>query len=337
MGKVLFIGGPGNISTSALERVLERGHEAAVFTLPNTPTLGYEKRVKFYFGDRNKPTEIERVVGEFRPELAADFCCFTPAQAEGLAGVLRDKVQKLVFVSTVDVYGYPPKRVPLRESDPWSRTVSQYAADKLKCERIFGAEYNRGALPLAVVRPSYSFGPPFVLNFFSRKGGLELLSRLRAGRPVVVPGDGQTFIHPGSAFNTGRMIAEIILEPAAIGHDFTCAHPSFMTADDYYRLFARALGVEPVLVHVPKDLLLPLEMKVIPDNLLSELTQFHVAFSVEKFRSFFPDFAWTKSLEQAAREYVEYHDARGNIPKVGEGYEDRILAAWEACRESFRI
>jgi nucleoside-diphosphate-sugar epimerase len=336
VAKVLFIGGPGNISTSAVELLLERGFEIAIFTLPASPVGGLERRVKLYHGDRNKPEELKRALSEFRPERTADVCCFTPEQAQGLIPLLRDRVERHLFVSTVDIYGYPLTRLPFGESDPFNEPVSQYAADKLACERLFWAEHHRGSIPLSVVRPSYSFGPPFVLSFFSRRGGLELLARLRAGRPVVVPGDGQTLIHPSSAYNTGRMLAEILASPMTVGQDFTCAHPSFMSADDYYRLFAEALGVEARIVHIPKDWLLPLETSVIPDNLLSELTQFHIAFSVEKFRRYFPDFCWQKSLPQAAREYVAFHDEKGEIPEAGEGFEDRLLRAWELAGQAFR-
>jgi hypothetical protein len=94
--------------------------------------------------------------------------------------------------------------------------------------------------------------------------------------------------------------------------------------------------VEPVFVTIPKDLLLPLEMKVIPDNLLSELSQFHIAFSEDKFKRFFPSFRWSKSLETAAREYVEYHDKKGSFPAPADSYEDQLVRAWERCRKEWR-
>jgi nucleoside-diphosphate-sugar epimerase len=318
-----------------VEELLTRNHEVAIFTLPDSPDKGM-KMVKFYRGDRNNSKELQAALTHFKPELTVDFCCFTPAQARGLVSVLRDRVQKHVFVSTCDVYGYPLNSIPFRESDPFNKPVSQYAADKLKCENIFWTEHERGSIPLAVARPSYSFGPPFVLNLFSRFGGLELISRLKAGKPVVVPGDGQTLVHPSSAYNTGRMITEIILEPRAVGEGLTCGHETYMTADEYYHLFARALKVEAQIVHIPKELLFPLEKKLIPDDLLSELTQFHVAFSEDKFKSFFPGFVWKKTLDQAAREYVSYHEKQGDIPSFQKSYEDRLIVAWKSCKKSFK-
>jgi hypothetical protein len=336
MSKILFIGGPGNISTSTVEELFYRKHEIAIFTLPESPNKGFEKSIKFYRGNRNNPKEIAEAIDDFNPNLTADFCCFTPEQAKGLVEIIRGRVEKHLYVSTCDVYGYPLKRIPFRESDPFNKTISQYAADKLSCEKIFFEEYKKGNIPLSIARPSYSFGPAFVLSFFSRFGGLELISRLKAGKPAVVPGDGCTLMHPSVAYNTGRMIAEIIAEPKTVGESFTCGHETYITTDEYYRLFSSALGVESEFVHIPKDMLYPLENKLIPDDLLSELTGFHVAFSEERFKSFFPDFVWEKSLEEAAWEYVNYHEKAGDIPQFKENYEDKLIKAWKKCKKVFR-
>lgn len=162
------------------------------------------------------------------------------------------------------------------------------------------------------------------------------MSRLKAGKQVVVPGDGQTLIHPSSAYNTGRMIAEIIKDTRTTGEAFTCGHETYMTADEYYHLFARALKVEANLVHIPKELLYPLENKLIPDDLLSELTGFNVAFSEEKFIKFLPDFVWEKSLDQAAAEYIQYYENKGDIPEFKESYEDRLIEGWSRCKKAFQ-
>jgi nucleoside-diphosphate-sugar epimerase len=336
MSKILFVGGPGNISESTVREVLKRNNEVGIFTLPESPDKGLKKNVRFYHGDRNSTEEIKTAIDDFKPDMTVDFCCFTPDQAESLASLIKKRVGRHLFVSTCDIYGYPLSRIPFGESDPYNKTISQYATDKLKCEEIFWDEHERGNIQLTVARPSYSFGPPFVLSFFSRFGGLELISRLKAKKPVVVPGDGQTLMHPSAAYNTGKMIAEIILEPKTGGEGFTCGHETYMTTDKYYQLFAQALGVEAKLVHIPKDLLYPLENNIIPDDLLSELTGFHVALSMKKFKNFFPNFRWEKSIARAAKEFVDYHEKNGNIPPFRNNFEDLLIDAWNKCRKAFK-
>jgi hypothetical protein len=90
------------------------------------------------------------------------------------------------------------------------------------------------------------------------------------------------------------------------------------------------------LVHVPVELLLPHEMKLIPDNLLSELTRYSIMFSTAEFMADFPDFRYETTLEEAAAEYVRVHTANGSIPAATDTYEDRIAEAWRRAASTFR-
>jgi nucleoside-diphosphate-sugar epimerase len=186
------------------------------------------------------------------------------------------------------------------------------------------------------VRPAYSFGPSFCLNVFSRQGGPLMVSRIRAGLPLIVPGDGTTLFHAGSARNTGNMIAEMTGAGAAIGKTYTLSHQHVITHEEYYRMFGRALGIEPTIVHIPSDLLIPMELKVIPDNLLSELTRFDLFFSPERLLADFPAFSYEWSLDDAVEDYIRYHDTRLDWPVAGPTYEDRIATAWDGCIQEFR-
>lgn len=314
--------------------MLNRGWEVSVFNRSGSGPV--EGRVRYFRGDRNDLSALETIVDEVQPDVTVDVCCFTPQQARETASLLAGRVDRHVFVSTVDIYGYPLTRLPYREADPRTAPISRYAGNKLECERILTNAHERGELPLTIARPAYSFGPKFVLSFFSRSGGPELLSRLGCGYQVVVPGDGTGFMHVSSAYNTGLMLAEIAMSPEATGEDFTCAHETWISQDAYYGLFADALGVEARLVHVPIELLLPLEKKSIPDDLLSELTRFQIAFSVEKFRHFFPGFVWSKSLEKAAIEYVAHHRKQGTIPECAQSHEDLLVSAWADAATGFK-
>lgn len=334
--RVLFIGGPGNISESAVRALLAEGHGVSIFTLPTSPDLGLREQVRFIRGNRDGAGELAAALEAEKPDVVVDTVCFKPDQARAAAAACRGRTARLVFLSTVDAYGYPLSRLPMGEDDPRRPPVSPYAADKAACEDIFRAAAAEGAFGLTVVRPAYSFGRPFVLDFFSRAGGPNLIARLRAGRPLIVPGEGNEPMHVSAAWNTGRMIAAIATSPAAEGKSYTCAHREAIDRDGYYRLFARAAGVEPVLVHVPTELLLPLEGKLIPDNLLSELCRFPLAFSTEAFRRDFPDFRWERSLEEGAADYVRHRDEAGPPwPAAADDWQDAVAAAWTAARGSF--
>lgn len=131
------------------------------------------------------------------------------------------------------------------------------------------------------------------------------------------------------------MLAALATAPNSDGKAYTCAHELAITRDDYYSLFAQAVGLEPHLVHIPTKLLLPLEGRIIPDNLLSELTRFQLNFSVESFRRDFPDFRWKKRLEEGAADYVRFRDESLGWPEALPDWQNLAVQAWEECREDF--
>lgn len=334
--RAFFIGGPGTLSASSIQALLERQYQVAVFSRPSHFDE-LDPRVKTYPGDRNDPGALETSLRDFKPDVVLDFVCYTPAEAGAVLPLVQGQVRQFVFVSTVDVYGYPLSRLPLREDDPWRpNTQSAYAENKRICERLFQAVASRGDLPLTIARPAYSFGPRFILSFTAREYGLHMLRRLKTGRPLLIPGDGTTLMHAGSALNTGRMIAALVDAPQAIGKDYTCGHPTFTTHAGYVEMFARALGVEPNRVHIPTEVITGHRDPEARTCLLHALTRFNVAFSIDRFLRDFPEFRWEVTLDDWACQVVEWNELRGNLDGPDrEIFDDRVIASWQECMQHF--
>jgi nucleoside-diphosphate-sugar epimerase len=339
MRKVFFVGGPGNISSSTALDLLNRGYSLGIFTLTGRhDDEGIKDKVKMYYGDRNNTESLREAFESFRPDIVIDFTCFTPEQAQSMLDLAFGKVEQFIFISTCDVYGFPLSKIPMTENDSFNPPNCRYAADKRKCEELLWQRYESSGFPLTVVRTSYSMGKRFVITALSRAGGRYLIPRLRAGMPVLVPGDGTTLTHPSAAYDTGRMIARMVDSEISIGKSYTCGSETYMTHDEYIHLFANALGVQPNIVHIPSDLILNIECDGIKPTLLEELTRYNVAFSMENFKVDFPDFKWEKPLIQAAREYIEWNDKMGNFPDPSEEiYEDRIIRLYQERVKDFKL
>lgn len=331
MSRVLIIGGPGNISTSTIRFLLDRRETVGIFTLPGSPREGLEREAGFYFGDRNEPGRLPEAVEQFRPDIAIDYSCFTEEQASYTAGILSGRLKQYIFVSTCDVYGYPLPQLPMTEEGPFNKPVGEYAVQKRKCEEIFTA-CGKDRLPLTIVRPSYSMGRDFAITSFSRDSVKYFVNRLRNRQPVLSPGDGTTLFHPSAAYNTGRMIACIAGAGKTIGESFTCGHDTFMTHDGYIHVFAKVLGVEPHIVHIPTDLIYLWGGGSLENCLLNALTRHNVAFSMEKFKKYFPGFKWEMSIEDAVRLYIEWNDRTGLFDAaLEEIFEDRLIKTYLKC------
>jgi nucleoside-diphosphate-sugar epimerase len=330
--RAFFIGGPGTLSASTIQALLGRGYQVGVYSHPSRFNE-LDPAACTYAGDRQNVEGLAAAIRDFKPDVVLDFICFTPQEVEQVLPLVKDKVRQFVFISTVDVYGYPLTHLPFHEDDPWHiETQSEYAANKRLSERVFNIASNAGGFPLTIVRPAYSLGPRFILNFTSRDYGVHMLRRLKSGRPVMVPGDGTTLMHVSSAHNTGNMIAALVDAPQALGKAYTCGHPTFTTHENYVRLFADALGVEPNLVHIPTEVITTYPDPMAQTCLLHALTRFNVAFSIDRFLRDFPEFRWEVSLKDWTCRVVEWNEKAGLLDGPDEEiFDDRVLASWRKC------
>lgn len=255
MKKVLVIGGPGNISASTLTDLVQQGHTVGLFSRADSRFDEVDPKVHVFHGDRCDAKVLEAAFNHFQPYVVLDMACFLPTHAEQIASLAAGRVEQFVFVSTVDVYGFPLSCLPMKETDPWQKQAnSSYAENKRRCESVFKVCVEKTGLPLTIVRPGYSFSERFIISALNRSAASDLLYRLENGMPLFVPGDGRTLIHVSSGFNTGRMIAKLVGCVKTIGREYTLAHPAPMEYMDYLRLFADGMGRKPVMVHVPSDL-----------------------------------------------------------------------------------
>ena len=326
MNRVLFIGGPANISGSCAAALADKGLEVSIFTRSlSRDDAGVAPRCRIYIGDRMDARALGEAIRISQPEAVVDFCCFKPGELEALLRLLPKSLHQYMLISTVDVYGYPLSRLPMRETDPMRAPNCRYAADKRACEQMI----RQGPLASAstIVRPAYSMGPRFALSALSRNGGRTLVPRLRANLPVISPDDGQNLLHAGTGRDAGRMIARMVLDPRCLGRDYTVASPGAISYDEYLGLFAEALGVELHIVHIPTDKIYEIsDYTIFEENLLYDLTSHDTSFSVDRFRDDFPDFECIWPVRDAIREYISFQDARGGFSCDTDRAESAALA-----------
>jgi nucleoside-diphosphate-sugar epimerase len=329
MRRVLFIGGPANISGHCAAALAAKEYEVSIFTRSlSRDDTGIAPQCRLYYGDRMDARALSEAVREAQPEAVVDFCCFHPGELIPVLSAMPRALTQYIFISTVDVYGYPLSRLPMRESDPLHAPNCRYAADKRACEQLLRQS------PLSpivtIVRPSYSMGPRFAITALTRNGGKTLVPRLRAGLPVLSPDDGQRLLHAGTARDTGRMIAEMVLRPGCLGEDYTAASPAAITYDQYLGLFAEALNVTPKIVHVPTEKIYELsDYTIYEENLLYDLTSHDISFSVDKFRTEFPKFEWVYPVQSAIREFIAFQDMKGGFSCDTDRAESAVLARWK--------
>lgn len=336
---VLFLGGPGNISDSTIGYFLQKGVPVAAIKRTQGSLMGYEGKIRMYYGDRNQLEVLLHALRDFQPDILIDCTCFDLAQAATVACALRiAPVRRFLFISTADVYGYPLSRLPMGEADSWRTPNDDYAEKKKAIEAFYREALAGTTVGYTIIRPGYSLGKTFCMGAFGRDRGIHMIARIRQGLPVYSPGDGTTLIDAGAAYNTGRMIARICEDNGTIGEDYNCANNQAITYDEYLLSFGEALGKPVHIVHIPTDFMFSLGRREVAESPLGSLTQFHLYFSVEKFRRRFPDFCWEYSIADAVRDYAAYQESLGNFKAVDElRFEDRIIPLWQGAMKELKI
>lgn len=317
--KILLIGGTGTISTHTQASLDRAGHHVHSFNRTGAGTRAIA-------GNRKDRAALAHAIDTIRPDLLIDFVCFEHEDAAALAEAAAGKVGHLIFVSTVDAFGFP-QPVPIAENAPRRPGIGAYAVAKQACEDLLLA---RRDLKVTVARPTYSMSRKFVVSIFNHQS-VALMQRLARGEPVVLPNGGTTLIHPSDAIDTGRMIAAMAGAPHAVGKTYTVGSANVaMPQRDYVALIARAIGAStPNPVSIPLADIDAMQLPEAANTVFSNVTSFDLDFAFDQFAADFPDFRWSPDLEAPIRAYHERMKAEGRLAGPTErDLEALVLDRW---------
>ncbi|HLI83501.1 MAG TPA: SDR family oxidoreductase [Bryobacteraceae bacterium] len=251
--KVLVIGGTLFIGPLLVEELVKAGHEVAV--LHRKPKHDFGRRVENIVADRNDPESLNEVLSGRRFEAVYDNVYdwergTTPAQVEATVQACGgNRLSRYIFLSSVAAYG---DGLNHKESDPLAPDyhANPYIRNKAATERLLFRMHSQKGLPVVTFRPPFIYGPgnPFYREQF-------FWDRLRAGRPIIIPGDGHRLMQFVFVNDLVTALVRALVEPRATGEAFNIADPKPLTQVEFVERLAKAAGVEPVLVRVPRDLI----------------------------------------------------------------------------------
>lgn len=325
--KVLIIGGTGLISTGIVKALDERGAAITVYNRGRTDDrLG--AGIARLTGDRQDFPAFEQAMAAAGPwDVVIDMICFRPDEAESALRAFSGRCGHFVFCSTVCTYGNTQTIVPTLETTP-QLPHSDYGRGKLACEQLFLQAHREGKMPVTIIRPSHTYGPGGgIINNLNTDPGF--LARLRAGRPIIVSGDGHGLWQSAYADDVGRGFAYAAANPVCFGQAYNAVADEVVTWDQYIRRTAAAIGApESRLVHIPTDLLLAIDRSRYVG--LEEIFRFHGVYANAKLKRDVPEFRLTTPFEEGVRRTVAWIDRHQPAPVLPDDTpEDRLIAAWD--------
>ena len=301
--RVLFIGGSGIISSACSKLAVERGIDLTLLNRGQTSKRPAPEGVSVLHGDIREPGSAGAALGDREFDAVVDWVAFTPEHVRADVELFSGRTGQYVFISSASAYQTPPARLPVLESTPLRNPFWQYSRDKIACEDLLVREYRENGFPATIVRPSHTYDRTLV----PFDGGWTAMERMRAGKEMVIHGDGTSLWTLTHHCDFARGFVPLLGHPRTVGEVFHITSDDALTWDQIARTMAHAAGVQARIVHVPSDAIAAAD----PEwgaSLLGDKAH-SMVFDNSKLRAVVPDFRATIPFEQGAREIVQWHDA----------------------------
>jgi nucleoside-diphosphate-sugar epimerase len=265
--RVLIIGGTRFIGPPLVRQLHQAGHQVAVFH--RGQAAGELPRdVPHLHGDRRHLAEHAAAFRRFGPQVVVDTVAFTQADACGLVEAFRGLAERVVVLSSGDVYrAYgrflgtepgPVEPVPLAETAPLREVLFPYrgkargpddfayAYDKLPVERTVLSE---PGLPATVLRLPMVYGPGDYQHRLS-----PYLKRMDDGRRAIPLDEGlaRWRCTRGYVEDVAAAIALAVTDRRAAGKVYNVGEEEALSEADQVRAIGRAAGWGGQVVLVPR-------------------------------------------------------------------------------------
>lgn len=307
---VLFLGGTGQISSWCCRRAVDAGIDLTVLNRGSTTSRALPDEVEVLRGDARDPESVRSAIGDRTFDVVVDFVAFLPEHVAADIDVFRGRTGQFVFISSASAYQKPPAWLPITESTPLHNPYWEYSRNKIACEEILIKAYRTDGFPVTIVRPSHTYddlGIPLL-------GGHADIDRMRAGKPVLVHGDGTSRWTLTHSSDFAIAFTGLLGDQRTIGDSFTITSDEALTWDQVYRAIGAAAGVEPTLVHVTSEAIARFAPSLGP-GLLGDKAH-TVIFDNSKIKSIVPHYVCQVPYAEGARRIVAAYDADPTQAKV---------------------
>ena len=325
--KVLFIGGTGTISGSITRQL--SAIDSFELTLLNRGTRQgpLPENVRTIKGDINNEEEMRALLQDESFDVVCEFIAFIPEQVSRDIRLFEGRTKQYIFISSASAYQKPLSNYLITESTPLANPYWQYSRDKAACEQVLMDAYRSTGFPFTTVRPSHTYADGSIpLAIHGSKGPWSELMRMKEGRPVIVPGDGQTLWTVTHSMDFAKAFIGLLGNPHAIGEAVHITSDESLTWNRIYEIVGDALGVKPKLVHVATDTLVALRPEL--NGPLNGDKSVNVVFDNTKIKRLVPGFAATIRFDTGIRQSLEYLMNRPELHGVDaewDAWEDHVI------------
>ena len=320
--KALLLGGTGTISMDVTRQLVKDGWDVTVMN------RGHRKEelpagVTYLEADLRVEEEVEEKLSGKSFDSVCDFVCFTAAQAKRDIRLFSGRCGQFVFVSSASAYQKPCEHLPITEETPLANPFWEYSRNKIECEELLWKEYRENGFPVTVIRPSHTYDNRKVpVGVHGNNGSYQVLCRMKAGKPVLIHGDGTTLWTVTHSRDVAKGFAGLMGNPLAIGEAVQVTGDEYFTWNRIYEMIAEEMGVKLHAFHVSSELLAAVSRYNYNGALLGDKAN-NMVFDNAKLKRLVPGFEATIRFREGVRESLAYIEAHPE-----QQIEDPIFDVW---------
>ncbi len=328
--KVLTMGGTRFIGLHIVRQLVAQGHEVTTFNRGVSPGV-LPPGVKRLYGDRKDHAKMREVLAGQEFDAIIDTSAFTLDDVEIIVEIFRGRIKNYVFTSTVGAYRltqlapiteeFPlyrvrDPRVRIQPESPW------YPTGKTGCEDHLLDLYKSEGFPATMIRPGNVYGPEN-----NGRGDLLLFIRLLRGRPILMPGEGNNFLHLSHVHDTAAAHVAVLNSPRALGEAYHIVDPYAITQKGFLELAARIVGKEPKIIHVPVEAAKVMDQQTFPYARKADgAWRWSAIYSIQKSLDHLVGWKPKYDTESGMRDYFQWVLDKGlDKMEYDFTYEDEII------------
>lgn len=243
--KLLIIGGSNFIGWRLLQQYSTTDNSLIVFNRGNHKR-NYPTNVRHVIGDRSDKKSLAELVEKEDFDVVFDMCTFNGDQADDVITALKNKVKKIIFVSSSAAY-LDNQVLPLSENAKcgFHPQWGAYGSAKYEAENAYLSAYQKYGFPIVVVRPSYVYGPD---NTIDRE--TKLFDRITKNRPILVPYSGDGVIQLGYVDDLCAALMLMADSDKGIGEIYNVSGSELITLNGLVSMISDIVGNKAQTYHV---------------------------------------------------------------------------------------
>lgn len=312
----------------------KQGFELYLLNRGNRSSLVAEG-VKIIKADINNEDDVREKLKDYTFDIVAEFIAYDVNALKRDVRLFKGRIKQYFFISSASAYQKPLSSPFITESTPLSNPYWAYSRDKIEGEEYLMKEYRDNGFPITIIRPSHTYGDSSVpLAVKGNKGSFSVIDRIRKGKKVIVPGDGNSLWTTTHNSDFAKAFVGLMGNIHAIGEAFQITSDESLTWNQIYGIIGDVLGVKPNLVHIPSETL----AKAYPDFLGALIGDKSntVIFDNSKIKRLVPDFCATVRFDQGVRRTIkhilEHKELQIPDPEF-DIWTDKMIEAYEAFEQ----